>query len=219
MGGPRKAYRAIITTANQSPGIVQDLQRFRKRIFVDEHGWQLRCEADGREVDEFDTAQAVHVALSDGRGLVGTFRALRADGPYLVQSKFPQLARSRPFPFGRDVWEISRFAVDPRAGHAAAPANYAVMFRFAHLRQARALIALADLRYERFLSHLGVVSRRYGVPERIGTDQHGRPVIGLAGEIPITEQGGHRFERLLQQNQHVEIIDETLVLGCERLSA
>src|SRR5258708_35480968 len=97
------------------------------------------------ERDQFEPWCTEHCLLFCGSDLVGRFRAIRTDYPYLSQSVVPQLAVRR-FPNRRNVWEISRFGVLPADAEArSARLNYALMFRFAELRGAEALVAMADL--------------------------------------------------------------------------
>lgn len=193
--------------------------RFRKKLFVDHLGWQLHVKGDC-EFDEFDNENAVYaVILQDGE-IVAGFRAIRSDNPYLARSVFPLLATDRPYPQRADCWEISRFGIDATCGNALiAKANYSVMFRFALRRQASALIAIADLSYERYLATLGITTQRYGRPSVLGIDARGRIMEIVAGEIPLTGQASPRFLSLLSIANTMEINDETLVLGCEAVSA
>src|SRR5690606_34743778 len=117
-----------------------------------------------------------------------------------------------------DVWEISRFGIlfsegDTQIGQIL----YSLMFRFAHSRQASALVALADMRHERFLARIGIRTRRYGLPQIVGEDANGEPLQAVAGDIPLANQRGWRFDALLKLVDDVEISDETLVLGYDRL--
>lgn len=212
-------FRAILCTEAQNPAVVDALYKIRKSIFVDMHGWDLRV-VDGRERDQFDTAAAVHCALFRDSELIGGFRATRTDHDYLARSVFPQLAAVKSYPQRADVWEISRFGVLPSNDRLeTAKVNYSLMFRFAQVRAASALVALADLTYERFLRTLGIRTRRYGPPQIIGADKAGEPLWAVAGEIPMAEQSGSRFQALLALAKQVEIEDETLVLGRIRVSA
>lgn len=197
--------------------VVEDIQEFRKELFVDRLDWPLRVVA-GREVDAFDTADTVHCGvLADGRVVAG-FRAVRTDRPYLAREVFPQLARFRPYPARPDIWEISRFGVLPGAGDLGR-LTYGLMFRFAHTRRASALVAIADLTYERFLGRLGIRTRRYGPPQPLGATRAGRPLMVVAGEIPLAEQNAAGVQALLRLTRDVEIDDEALVFGRSRVSA
>lgn len=192
---------------------------FRKRLFVDRLGWDLKVSGD-HEFDEFDDPNAIYAVIQDGEDIVAGFRALRSDGPYLARSVFPQLATERPYPQRSDCWEISRFGIDPDTGTTAiARANYSIMFRFALRRQANSLIAIADLAYERYLKTLGITTLRYGAPTVIGRDRQGHAMEVVAGEIPLAGQASPRFLSLLSLANSMEIKDETLVLGCEAVSA
>lgn len=216
---PSAQVRATFCTERDNPVLVDALYRLRKVLFVDLHGWDLPV-VDGRERDQFDTENAVHCALFRDDRLIGGFRATRTDNDYLARVVFPQLAAVKSYPQRADVWEISRFGVLPSPDRLeVAKLNYSLMFRFAQMRRAVALVAIADLTYERFLRTLGIRTRRYGPPQIIGTTKSGEPMWAVAGEIPLAEQGGSRFQALLALAKHVEIEDETLVLGRIRISA
>jgi N-acyl-L-homoserine lactone synthetase len=216
---PCSRFRATICRERDNPELVDALYRLRKIIFVDTHGWDLQV-VEGRECDQFDTDNAVHCALFRDDELIGGFRATRTDYDYLARIVFPQLAAVKNYPQRPDVWEISRFGVLPCDDRLeTAKLNYSLMFRFAQLRRATALVALADLTYERFLRTLGIRTRRYGPPQVIGTSKTGEPLWAVAGEIPLAEQSGSRFQALLAMAKQVEIEDETLVLGRIRVSA
>jgi acyl homoserine lactone synthase len=133
---------------------------------------------------------------------------------------FPHLATVHPIPQRRDYWEISRFGVIAGGNETRVSLlNYALMFHFAQRVQARALVAVADLTYERFLETLGIRTRRYGPPRQIGFDRSGHPLHAVVGEIPIAAQSGEKFERLLAAIRNVEINDASQVFGPCRISA
>lgn len=211
--------RAVVTTRRLNPDLVRRIAVFRKRLFVDTLRWDLPSADGAEELDQFDRDDTVYAALCDGASVVGCFRAIRADRPYLTQSLFPELASDEGYPRATNVWEISRFGVAAGAGLQVARANYALMFSFAQSRDAEALVALVDLTYERFLRRIGIVSRRYGVPTIIGKDLDGRPIQAVAGEIPINAQCGPAFASLLELGRSMETVDETLVRGRIKLSA
>ncbi len=219
MGTDRRSYRAVFCRAKDNPQTVYALQRFRKMLFVDELGWDLKTFAD-REIDQFDTDAAIHCALLDGNEVIGGFRALPTTSAYLVKDVFPQLATLRAYPSRADVWEISRFGVAPCTERLhLARLLYSLMFRFGYSRQSYALVALADLTYERFLTRLGIRTRRYGPPQVIGTDRAGRLLTAVAGEIPLQDQSGEKFRKLLSLASMVDVQDDTIVRGSERISA
>jgi N-acyl-L-homoserine lactone synthetase len=213
------AYSAIFCREPEQPEVVDWLMRFRKELFVDRCGWDLTVR-DGRERDEFDTESCIHCALFENGQLVGGFRAISTDKPCLATKVFPHLATLQPVPQRRDYWEISRFGV-VSTGHGTRLSllNYGLMFYFAQRIQARALVAVADLAYERFLETLGIRTRRYGPPQQIGCDKAANPLHAVVGEIPIAAQAGERFEKLIGAIRKVEIKDASKVFGPTRISA
>ncbi|MEP9368200.1 acyl-homoserine-lactone synthase [Xanthobacter sp. VNH20] len=197
--------------------LVDDIFRLRKSIFINELGWALTS-VDGLEMDQFDRDDTIHCGLFLNGSLIGTFRAIRCDRPYLSASVFPDLATHRGYPDCDGCWEISRFGLlKQHRRHAAA--LYAVMFGFGWAHGARALVALADATYERFLQASGIVTARYGEMQVIGVDAHGRDIPAVAGEIPLDAQTPALVARMRALLQTVEVSDETLVLGPRRISA
>jgi acyl homoserine lactone synthase len=190
---------------------------FRKALFVDQLGWSLACDFS-EERDEFDRDDTIHCALYVHDALIGGFRAIRCDRPYLGRCVFPHLATTGRYPVAPNYWEISRFGVF-RTHREHGLALYALMFSFAEARKARALVAIADLGHERLLRRIGINTHRYGPPAVIGADRWGTPIEVVAGEIPIAEQDASRLRFLKSQADEVEISDETLVLGPTRVYA
>ncbi len=218
MSHPFDRYHALITKEEHHPTHVRGMLRLRKRLFVDQCGWKLTTTGDV-ERDQFDAWYTEHCLLFCDQELVGGFRAIRTDYPYLTQSVFPQLAVRR-FPNRRNVWEISRFGVLPVAAEArASRLNYALMFRFAELRDAESLIAMADLSYERFLQRMDIRTRRFGPPQVIGADVNGRPLTAVAGEIPINEADNPGLRKFFDLGRQLEISDATHVLGRSSIPA
>jgi N-acyl-L-homoserine lactone synthetase len=169
-------------------------------------------------MDQFDTDIANYCALYSNDTIVGGFRAIRCDYPYLGREMFPHLATIRPYPDRPDYWEISRFGVR-RCHSKYGLFLYAVMFRFAEMRRARALVAVADLSHERLLGKIGIRTRRYGPPAWLGSEQCVEPIQIVAGEIPIAEQDRTRLQFLRTRADAVEIRDDTLVWRPAAVSA
>lgn len=207
---------AYIFQERQDPEMARALFRFRREFFVEELGWELPTYA-GLEKDQFDTPAATYCALSrDGR-IIGGFRAIRCDHPYLGQEVFPQLAADRPYPVHPDCWEISRFGV--LHGHRKHGIYlYGAMLQFAALRRIRALVAIVDLGHERLLQVIGIRTRRYGPPIPLGR-QHGTPLSIVAGEICLADQSDQTLEYFDNLLEMVEVHDDTLVRRPVRLSA
>ncbi len=216
---PETKLIARFATGKTNPSFVADLQRFRARFFVGTLGWSLPV-FEGREIDQFDRADTIHCGLIRDGEVVGCFRAIRTDRPYLGKTVFPEIADSQPYPSLPDIWEISRFGVHCPAAHfSVARTLYGLVFLFGYAAEAKSLVALSDLHHERFVRMLGIQTRRLGRPKIIGTDAYGRPIEVLSGEIPMREQSGPAFQKLLDVAQQAEIEDETLVFGRLSISA
>jgi N-acyl-L-homoserine lactone synthetase len=193
--------------------------KFRKSLFVDNLGWALETQGQ-LEADEFDRAEATLAVLKSDGEILGIFRAIRTDRPYLAETIFPSLATTRGYPKRPDVWEISRFGVMPGSrGRAAANMLYALMFQFALIRRAKSLVAVTDLFHERYLSVLGIRTRRYGKPQNYTTSTSNDPLQLVAGEIAMRLQDETSLYRLLSNLNGVQIDDKTLVLGRRSLQA
>lgn len=210
-------YKAVFFSAATRPDLTRSLFRLRHRLFVHELGWALPVE-NGHERDEFDTDDAVYCALSTDGQMIGCFRAIGCDHPYLAHTVFSHMATDRPFPMSADHVEISRFGI--LAAHRQASAVlYSLMVRFALARNAAALVALAELAHERLLNRIGLSTSRYGDVQIVGFRDDGRWILAVAGEIPIPRKPSPAFRALLELTKAMEISDEASIFGRERLSA
>ena len=215
---PRRVERvqARIFDFGASPELERAFGRFRKSLFVDRLGWSLTVDGD-IERDEFDTHDATYCLLCADGTVVGGFRSIPCNRPYLARVAFPQLATTREYPDRSDFWEVSRFGMQPSRGQLGTTL-YSVMLRFAISRQARSLVAVADPQHERLLRTIGIRTRRYGPPQTIGVDRQGRELKAVAGEIPINSQA-QSIDHLLDWAEPLEINDEALVQRPRRIPA
>jgi acyl homoserine lactone synthase len=210
-------YKAVFFSAATRPDLARSLFRLRHALFVRELGWTLATEKD-QERDEFDTDDAVYCSLSiDGR-MIGCFRAISCDRPYLARTIFSHLATNRPFPTSADYVEISRFGV-LGVYRQASTVLYSLLIRFALECNATALVALAELSHERLLNRIGLSTSRYGDVQIVGFRDDGEWILAVAGEIGIPGIPPPAFTALLELTKTMEIIDEASVFGRERLSA
>jgi N-acyl-L-homoserine lactone synthetase len=91
-----------------------EMHHDRKRVFVDQLGWQLPTAGSWLEVDEFDnefTAYLIACSVDDDRHLASV-RLLPTTRPHMLSTIFPHLC-GEGVAAGEDVWEISRFTVAP----------------------------------------------------------------------------------------------------------
>ncbi|WP_349963115.1 acyl-homoserine-lactone synthase [Rhizobium sp. ZPR3] len=86
--------------------------RLRHRVFVKERGWEDLARPDGREIDQFDTVDAVHMLFIDEGEVLGYQRMLSSTKPHLLSEVLPQLCEQER-PVGRHIWEWTRYCVEP----------------------------------------------------------------------------------------------------------
>ncbi|MEA2838892.1 MAG: acyl-homoserine lactone synthase [Methylobacteriaceae bacterium] len=106
----------LITKHNlsQHGDTLERVYRFRHRFFVHHKKWKTLERADQREVDEFDTPEAVHIVGMDESGDVSTYtRLLPTTGPHLLRDVYPEILQGNPEPTGPDIWEWTRAAINP----------------------------------------------------------------------------------------------------------
>jgi acyl homoserine lactone synthase len=122
----------------------------------------------------------------------------------MLSDVFPELLSGRDAPRHRQVWEISRFAVDTRARARTAGftlgdtarALVAATVRFAIASQITQYVLVTSLAVERLLNSIGLQLHRFGPPRKIGNvwsiacwvdiDDHTRHVA-LGQPLPMRE--------------------------------
>ena len=93
---------------------IMEMHRDRKRVFVDQLGWQLCAPGSWLEVDQFDTDYTVYlIACSphDDRH-VASVRLNPTTRPHMLDTIFADLCDGGPL-IGPTVWESSRFTIAP----------------------------------------------------------------------------------------------------------
>ena len=90
--------------------------RVRHEVFVERKGWEELRREDGREIDQFDTEDAIHLVFLDGNGeVLGGSRLLPTTKPHLLSEVFPHLASMKRIPRGPHTYEWTRFYVKDEA--------------------------------------------------------------------------------------------------------
>ena len=91
-----------------------DMHRLRARVFKEKMGWDVQVTPDNLEIDQFDLPDTVYLlALNKDSRVIGTWRLLPTTGPTMIRDVWPQYLDSISMPTAPDVWEVSRFAIDP----------------------------------------------------------------------------------------------------------
>lgn len=158
--------------------------RIRRDVYIGEHGWRALVDVDGREIDAFDTPEAVYLlGIEPGVGVVSGTRLLPSWRPTLLSAVFPQLAAVRGMPEGAHVYEWTRFFVEKsrREEHRLARAGGAV------------LCAMLEYCLDEDIHTLRAVGEAWWLPRVMGLGWRPQP-LGLTIEHDGMTLAGFRFE-------------------------
>jgi acyl homoserine lactone synthase len=161
-----------INKFNTNPQLLSDIYKLRHKSFKQRLGWEVKS-VNGMEIDNFDSLDVSHIALSDDKGqLVGCWRALPTKGDYMLRNIFPQLLRGEGVPSESNIWEISRFTVNKDTESnseenkslvsMATCKLVASFYTFAKANDIDAYVLVTTVACERILRNIGVTMRRLG---------------------------------------------------------
>ena len=87
--------------------------RLRHEVFVKRRGWSLPC-TDGREIDQYDTDEAIYFLDLNERGVVrGSIRIAPSETCSLLADYFPHLVETGDQLRSPDIYECTRYIVMP----------------------------------------------------------------------------------------------------------
>lgn len=96
---------------------LESIYRYRHWYFVDRLDWKAIHREDGREIDAFDNDDAIHLAKFKKGRVVSYTRLIPTDKPHLLSHVYPEMMDGRDYATGKDVYEWTRFSVDPEFGN------------------------------------------------------------------------------------------------------
>lgn len=105
----------LVTKQNASmyDDLLVRMFRHRYRVFKEKLDWDVK-DIDGEERDEFDRVDTAYLIATDECGRVeGSWRLLPTTKPYMASTVFSQVLDGQQAPASGDIWECSRFAIDP----------------------------------------------------------------------------------------------------------
>lgn len=153
-------------------GVIQDLGRFRDRIFIGRLKWSVgdTQENAGVELDQFDVPNTSYVIARDASGnIIGCTRLLPTVQPFLMGDIFPELC-AEGVPRNRHTWEISRgAALNIKEGNLAAEL-FDLSLRFARAQGARNVVAVVTCSLERYFKLRGIDCVRLGSAVNYGRE-------------------------------------------------
>lgn len=155
--------------------LLDGMYKLRHAVFAERLRW-TSLNSDRREIDLYDVLNPVYLICRDPAGeVVGCWRLLPTTGPYMLKDIFAHLLWGAPPPEQPDVWEISRFAIDPRwrdydsLGGVGSVVGQMLLdlFDFADANGITRIVAASDIRFDRILRRAGLSTTHYGPPVRM----------------------------------------------------
>lgn len=153
---------------NADHNILDSVFKLRHETFINRLGWEISSN-EGRERDQFDDLDPFHIVVKVENSVKGCWRALPTTSDYMLKDVFPELLQGETAPEVKDVWEISRFAVDKtkrcedKGYYSAATIDLIRSFHgFAKENGIKSYVTVTSVACERILRQLGVNMRRMG---------------------------------------------------------
>ncbi|AYG64215.1 MULTISPECIES: acyl-homoserine-lactone synthase [Rhizobium] len=95
---------------------MEKIWRFRHQQFVERFGWEALRRSDGREIDQFDHEQALHLVLFCEDAVVGYSRLLPTTEPHLLSDIYPHIMNGQAWPRAPEIYEWTRCVAAEGAG-------------------------------------------------------------------------------------------------------
>ena len=192
---------AEAATARHVP-LIEGMYRLRHTVFSERLKW-TSLNPDGREVDRFDQLNPVYLICRNRDGVViGCWRLLPTTGPYMLKDIFAHLLGGHEAPEREDIWEISRFAIDPnlRQYQSLGAVSHIVgqmlveLVDFADRNGIRRIVAASDIRFDRILARAGLCTRHFAPPVRMENS------LAVAGWADINDENRAAIEERLERS-------------------
>lgn len=94
--------------------VMEKIWRFRHEQFVERLGWHEIRRPDGREIDQFDTFNAIHLAVIVEGEVAAYSRLLPTTAPHLLSDVYPEVMAGKTWPQGPDIYEWTRCIASDR---------------------------------------------------------------------------------------------------------
>lgn len=179
--------------------LLDRMYELRHTVFAERLKW-TSLNSDRREVDLYDVLNPVYLICRDPVGdVVGCWRLLPTTGPYMLKDIFSHLLGGASPPQQSDVWEISRFAIDPhwRDYNSLGAVGSVVgqmlldLFDFSEANGITRIVAASDIRFDRILKRAGLTTTHYGPAMAMENS------TAVAGWADITPENRERIETRL----------------------
>lgn len=197
---------------------LDQMYRLRHTVFSERLGWTAR-DPQGREVDFYDCLDPVYLIARDEADqktgqVAGCWRLLPTTGPYMLKDIFSHLLWGASAPEREDVWEISRFAVNPdlRGADSLGSVCSVVgrmlieMFDFAEAVGITRIVAASDIRFDRILQRAGLKTTHFGPAVAMDKSR------AVAGWADITQEN-----REIIEGRMLDTVDVLATAGASSL--
>lgn len=163
--------------------------RLRHRVFRERLEWDVNSRHQ-RERDVYDLMRPVYLLATDEAGRVqGSMRLLPTTGPNMLRDVFPQLMGDQPCPEHPQIWEPSRFAVEPGPDgcdrrctlNGLTGELFAGLAEWALTFGIKEVVPVYDIRIARLLPRIGITPKWVSARQRIGN------TVTMAGRFEISE--------------------------------
>lgn len=154
---------------------LHEMFRLRARVFRDRLGWEVPI-IGGMEVDGYDALNPHYMLITDAQyKLLGSWRLLPTEGPYMLSDTFPELLHGVSAPKNCAIWELSRFAIEIKECRSfgftgVALAAMREVVTFGDRAGIDYYVTVTTTAMERLLLRIGINVTRLGSPLRIGGD-------------------------------------------------
>lgn len=192
----------LLSGGKSQPEQVRLLDRMyelRHTVFAERLQW-TSLNRSRREIDLYDVLSPIYLICRDPAGdVVGCWRLLPTTGPYMLKDIFPHLLWGAPAPEQSDIWEISRFAIDPQwrdynsLGAIGSVVGQMLidLFNFSEANGINRIVAASDIRFDRILKRAGLSTTHFGPAVRMENSS------AVAGWAEITPENRARIENRL----------------------
>ena len=175
-----------------------EMHRLRAKVFKERMGWEIPI-ISGMEIDGYDALDPYYMMIREpSRGLLGCWRALPTNGPYMLKDTFPELLYGHPAPEDPKIWELSRFAIEADGPQGFGFSGISLealreIVKFGDKMEIEHYVTVTTASIERMARRIGIAATRFGPPVRIGVE------IAVALKIDIGEQTHEAlFGKMLQ---------------------
>jgi acyl homoserine lactone synthase len=152
-----------------------EMHTLRAKVFSGRLGWEVPV-MSGMEIDGYDALDPAYMVMREPTGaLLGCWRLLPTEGPYMLKDSFAQLLEGRAAPSNARIWELSRFALETdkenRYGFSDMTMQcFEAVVRYGIENDLTHYVTVTTTAMERLTRRAGVVTSRLGEPQRIGIE-------------------------------------------------